>query len=496
MATSIISRGSETLDIWPRRPAPKIEIDLVGQKPGLVNSYTTGDRVEGVANITVDHETRFDEIEIILQGNSSTLVERVSCPGRTGAQHMFLKLRQPIEDSEYPTPRVFEAGRTYKFPFMFVVPDHLLPQVCTHPKKNNQIHRAHTMLPPTLGDAMLSANGKTLLDDMSPSMSQIAYIVRVGVMKRSSSDPHITKALANVAKKIRIIPTMEEEPPIDTSGHTYYRTRNEKTVKRGFLRGKQGQMVAEAVQPKPIRLLPLKCEPCETVSTVAKVQLRFEPVGDEQPPRLGSMTSKMKSSTFYGCNPWEDFPSQSNGVPFSQVGQGLFNESITLSTMCVESAQWEKHSLSDIERRDSVNSTVSDIPTSPSASFSGDTYYTASLVIPVSLPNSKVFVPTFHSCLMSRVYSLDLNLTYHTPGANVLTPSINLRLPVQIITQQKGIDSVKASLGVVVTQEEVDEFFRPHLNPIVSRTVIDVAAPPEYSETIARPNLRTVQATQ
>ncbi|KAJ5730408.1 uncharacterized protein N7483_004916 [Penicillium malachiteum] len=477
MATSIISRGSDTLDIWPRRPAPKVDIDLVGQKPGLVNSYTSGDRVEGVANITVDHETRFDEIEIILQGNSSTLVERVSCPGRTGAQHMFLKLRQPIEDSEYPTPRVLEAGRTYKFPFMFVVPDHLLPQVCTHPKKNNQIHRAHTMLPPTLGDPMISANGKTLLDDMAPSMSQIAYIIRVGVMKKSSSDSNTVKALANVAKKIRIIPTMEEEPPIDTVGHTYYRTRNEKTVKRGFLRGKQGQMVAEAAQPKPIRLFPLTCGPCDTVSTVAKVQLRFEPMGDEQPPRLGSMTSKLKSSTFYGCNPWEDFPSQSNGVPFSQVGQGLFNESSTLSTMCVAAAQWEKQSVSDVERRDSVNSTVSNI-SSPSASFSGDTYYTASLLIPVSLPNSKVFVPTFHSCLMSRVYSLDLNLTYHTPGAN-------------------GVDSVKSSLGIVVTQDEVDEFFRPRLNSVVTQAVIDVAAPPEYSETIASPNLRSVvQATQ
>ncbi|KAJ6014842.1 hypothetical protein N7540_009433 [Penicillium herquei] len=495
MATSIISRGSDTLDIWPRRTAPKVDIDLAGQKPGMVNSYTNGDRVEGVANITVDHETRFDEIEINLQGNSSTLVERVSCPGRTGAQHMFLKLRQPIEDAEYPTPRVLEAGRTYKFPFMFVIPDHLLPQVCTHPKKNNQIHRAHTMLPPTLGDPMIIAEGKTLLDDMAPNMSKNAYTIRVGVMKKSSSDPHTVKALAHVAKKIRIIPTMEEEAPIDTAGHTYYRTRHEKTVKRGFLRGKQGQMVAEAAQPKPIRLLPLTSLPCDAVSTVAKVHLRFEPVGDEQPPRLGSMTSKLKTSTFYGCNPWEDFPSQSNGVPFSQVGQGLFNESSTLSTMCVAAAQWEKQSVSDAERRDSVNSTVSNI-SSPSAAFSGDTYYTTSLLVPVSLPKSKVFVPTFHSCLMSRVYSLDLNLTYHTPGANVLTPSINLRLPVQIITTPKGVDSVKSSLGVVVTQEEVDEFFRPRLNPVVAEAVIDVAAPPEYSETIARSHLRSFEATQ
>lgn len=69
-ATSMISRGSETLDIFTRRSQPKIELNLVGQKPGLVNSYTTGDQIEGTAIITVNQETRFDEIEIVLQGTT------------------------------------------------------------------------------------------------------------------------------------------------------------------------------------------------------------------------------------------------------------------------------------------------------------------------------------------------------------------------------------------------------------------------------------------
>lgn len=77
-ASSIISRGSETLDVFTRRSQPKIELNLAGQKPGLVNSYTTGDHIEGTAMITVDQETRFDEVEIIFQGaklRSSSLVE-------------------------------------------------------------------------------------------------------------------------------------------------------------------------------------------------------------------------------------------------------------------------------------------------------------------------------------------------------------------------------------------------------------------------------------
>ncbi|KAJ5087324.1 hypothetical protein N7456_010940 [Penicillium angulare] len=501
MATSIISRGSDTLDVWARRSTPKIDITLDGQKPGLVNSYTTGDQIEGTAKITVDQETRFDEIEIILQGTSITSVERAACPGRTGSQQMFLKLRQPIEETEYPTPRILEPSHEYSFPFTFVVPDRLLPQVCTHTRMNNQVHSSHTLLPPTLGDPMLRTNAKTLLDDMAPDMSQISYLIRVAILKRSSTSHHL-KSLANVGKKVRIIPTVSEDPPINTSNHTYYCPRKEKTVKRGLLRGKQGHLVASASQPQPIRLHATTCEPQDTVSTVAKVQLRFDPVGNEQPPRLGSMSSKIKASTFYSSNPWEDFPSQSSSIPLSHVGQGLFNESVNLSNMCVASAQWEKHTSTNtnssvIERRDSLISSCSDDSTGPSSSFTGDTYYTASLVIPVTLPNSKTFVPTFHSCLMSRTYSLDLSLSYHTPGTNILTPTITLRLPVQIITEPKYAESIKSSLGVVVTQEELDEFFSPRsISPAVANATIDIAAPPGYLETISQFNMGGVRTAQ
>lgn len=73
---SSISIGSETLDVFTRRSQPKVDIELNGQKPGFVNSYTTGDQIEGTAIISVDHDTRFDEVEIVLQGTSSC---RMSC---------------------------------------------------------------------------------------------------------------------------------------------------------------------------------------------------------------------------------------------------------------------------------------------------------------------------------------------------------------------------------------------------------------------------------
>lgn len=420
-------------------------------------------------------------------GTASTTIDRAACPGRTGSQQMFLKLRQPIDETEYPTPRVLEAGSSYVFPFMFVVPDRLLPQVCTHTKKNPHILQSHTTLPPTLGDPMLAGNGKSLLDDMAPQTTQISYIIRTAVLQRSSTDHGHLRALANIAKKVRIIPTIEEEPPMDITGQSYYCTRKEKSVKRGFLRSKLGRLVVSSSQPNPIKLLSPGCQPRDTVSTAATVQLRFDPVGDELPPRLGSFSSKLRTSTFYSANPWENFPSQSDTLAFSQGGRGVFTESVSLSTMCVASAKWAKHSIdNDTERRDSLTSTSSSSSIEPSFS-SGATYYTTSLIVPITLPKSKTFVPTFHSCLISRTYSLELSLSYHTPGANLLTPSISLRLPLQITTQLDYADQLKAAMGMIVTQEELDRFFRPRtITPPATGPAVDVSAPPEYTETVVQ----------
>lgn len=163
-------------------------------------------------------------------------------------------------------------------------------------------------------------------------------------------------------------------------------------------------------------------------------------------------------------------------------GRGLYQDSVPLSTLCVASAQWTKNS-SDTVRRDSLQSTSSvESITGPSASFSGETYYTASLVVPLSLPTCKAFLPTFHSCLVSRVYILELCVSYHTPNMNILTPTISLKLPVQLTSGQAVSLSRRASAEI--TQEEVDaEFFSPRgVGPLPADTAI---APPSYSDLVS-----------
>jgi len=82
--------------------------------------YTTFDAISGRVNITAPHNARFDEIRITLEGQTKTYVENLSphsTKSKTTAVHNFLKLVMPVRESDYPQPRIAEAGRTYTFPF-------------------------------------------------------------------------------------------------------------------------------------------------------------------------------------------------------------------------------------------------------------------------------------------------------------------------------------------------------------------------------------------
>ncbi|KAL1877823.1 hypothetical protein Plec18167_004792 [Paecilomyces lecythidis] len=470
-ASSFIARSTSTFESLTKRSRPKIEIDLVDQRDGFVASYTTGDKIEGEVTIIADHDTQFDDIDITFEGLSTTSVERsssmVGAGGKSNAYQTFLKLRQPINRTEYPHPRVFEAGQTFKFTFTFVVPDRLLPQVCEHSKNNLHLRHAHTQLPPSLGDPMLAGDGVSLLDDMAPIMSRISYVIKVSISRNPSVEGGRPTNLASVAKKVRIIPVVDEQPPLsiaDDCGD--YCLRKEKDIKRGLLRGKYGRLVIEASQPKPLQgdYTSSNGSSCPA-STVATLHLRFDPVADELPPRLGTLWAKIKASTFYSVIPWDSFPSKSANTYWTNI-RGVYTETVPLSSRCIALVQWEKHHANGndaISRRTSLQSASSTetLTSGPSASYSGKTFYTASILVPITLPKSKSFVPTFHSCLISRTYALDLSVSYHTPNTNVLTPSSSLRVPIQLTCGRPDRPTSYDDAEAEAETEEEEDFFRP-----------------------------------
>lgn len=468
-------------------------------------------------------------------GTAKTTVERASIPGETGAFQTFLKMRQPIDAQCHPPAKTLAAGRTYKYPFTFVVPEQLLPQACRHAKKHGHVERAHAMLPPTLGDVVTGSNspsstsrytaketsgGKVTRqaskvtrkdtgrkktsggvaqeqqqqqqqqhqrqwqhqDDLAPTMCRISYCVRATLTRKVEGTTVTThgttatkrkKTIGSMFRKVRIVPSMEEEPPlsIPDNGVTpdmQYCMRKEKDVRRGWTRSKRGKLVVTAAQPKPIEVHAHSDRQQEdVVSSVATLQLRFDPADDnrnEPPPALSTVNTKLTASTYFSAHPWMDFPSPLRAASGVQLGRGFYTGYVPLSTRCVASAPWTKHygtGSRSANHRDSLYSMSSG---SGSESSPSKPFYTASVVIPITVPKNKSLVPTFHSCLISRVYGLDLSVSYNTGSSSksFLGHTASLRVPIQVTSPGRGTalkyeELPSPALTDVETDAETDE---------------------------------------
>ncbi|KAH9880835.1 hypothetical protein IAQ61_001129 [Plenodomus lingam] len=481
---------------------PTIAIDLVDSHGPrrVIPSYSTMDAIQGIVTITAPHDIRFEDIDIAFVGTSQAFVDRVTTApmvsGRGDAQHRFLVLRQPIADSDFPSPRIFERDRAYKFPFTFIIPSQLLPRACSHKVVSDHVHDVHCLLPPSLGDPDLAGFGGSLLDDLAPEMSKIVYAVKVRIAHTRGSEGLMV--LAEKMKKIRVKPALAEQPPLNIDNSLEYRPREEKIIRKGIFKGRLGTLTAKTAQPRPLFIPGARTTDNEPISTMSKIVIRFDPSEDNHgPPKLSSLATKIKVSTFYASAARQSFPSQL-ALGFD-LSQGLYAESILLSDLCIASVQWEEHGpnsdpiTEDFIRRDSgisdcslVSNAERCFPTGilpPSKDYQQGRFYTTEILVPVTLPMNKSFVPTFHSCLISRTYTLGLKLS-------VNGSTISLKVPVQICAQgsKTGIENARARSIEEAAHRESTDIFLPQ-RMVSTRvdaqgsSVVDARdeLPPEYA---------------
>jgi len=241
------------------------------------------------------------------------------------------------------------------------------------------------------------------------------------------------------------------------------------------LKGKLGRVAMEASQPRAFRLpAALVGSDMPSVSTMVKLVLRFDPAEESSPPpRLGSVSSKLKIATHYAASPRNNFPSRASLA--IDMTQGYISEFASLSSICIASVDWRKHESweSPESRRDSAVSTASTMRTvrsmseasimsntvstslipEPTTAYKGKSFYSATVLVPLSLPTNKHFVPSFHTCLISRVYGVHLNLSCN---GQALGPSFTLKLPVQISSEGSVTGEARRRQSMFAEQATLD----------------------------------------
>ncbi|KAB8304268.1 hypothetical protein EYC80_003684 [Monilinia laxa] len=394
----------------------------------------------------------------------------------------------PIPETAYPQPRIAAAGKTYIFPFNFVIPEQLLPTACTHPSDADHVHTAHVQLPSSMGDRELS-----ILDDLAPEMSKIQYSINAKVVKYTEF-PKKSTSLVGGSKKLQIIPMVAEAPPMSISEDDKgdYLLSKTKSLRKGMFSGKLGKITVLADQTAAIVLPPPGSSSVAT--TMATVKLQFEPRDiNSQPPRLGGLVTKIKALSFYATKPSKSLSSRSSIAKTFEPARQVYQASIPLSSRCVEQVSWVKHlPHPDLSRRAStISSSSSEYSDNSQMSLKTPDrlYYTAEILVPVSLPSSKIWIPTFHSCIVSRIYSLDLTLSIHTPGAGVPASSVKICLPLQIAARGNRTAPVSLTAEEAAAElADANEYLRPRVIEIPREDLVENSFL-RSSFTVPRPEL-------
>lgn len=347
------------------------------------------------------------------------------------ATHDFLTQESPIKGDLLPSPRIFHSDRTYRIPFTFVIPSRLLPHACQD-RVIEQAHALHLQLPPSMNDSCTS-NNSTGLDKFTPKMAKISYSVKARVVRREKE--HGITIIAETERCVHVRPEGEEHPPVFVGPDDMdYRLSQAKIIRKALIGGALGRLAIETYQPPPVLGGIRRHDGDYPTTSSATIRVRFDPMRTGiQPPRLESLRVALKATTFFSAKPWKHIPSLEQ-APLN-FNPRYFSKGLALGSQTLGHIKWEKQVIgNDSSGASSSQCSLEDLDPSyvhlttevPPMHHCDGISYTTELSVPIQIP-TKALVPTFHSCLISRVYTLELTLMTNT------STSLSLKVPLQII---------------------------------------------------------------
>ncbi|KAL4927776.1 uncharacterized protein BDV17DRAFT_117420 [Aspergillus undulatus] len=377
-----------------------------------VPSVLTGEKISGTVAITATQsDLSFGNVHIWFQGEESTDIPS-SKPDK--ATHQFLKIVQPVDYDALFSPKVFKRGKRYEVPFVFSVPDYLLPASCRH--SDPLVRAAHLHLPPSCGDATIAGFGGKLRDDSAPDACKVVYSINVKI-ERPDILSGIQYTMLERRLKVRIKPAVGEVPLPDL--HTGSRLADEDCLyQQQSVKTATGAGSLAMTLEQPERFWHPLRDPISLISKAIRIVLVYTGAG-ATPPELKSLRAQIIVTTIYTTSLDSETHPPPKKRDFFNRPVNFRDAELALSIPSIPRVRW------------TLDETGS---------------YTATLLVPVTLPKDKSFVPTFHSCLISRVYSLAFQIS--VKGA---AEPWKLRAPMQIAAERDPslLPSYNASVGVI-----------------------------------------------
>lgn len=415
------------------RPAAPLtlNIEVDGQR-----TFTTRERITGRLTIKTLTDSPFDKLEIKLHGVSRTYGRRV-VPRAPNARtvtttHRFLDLAQPDLGLYFPDDKIFKSGHEYSFPFEFAIPDRMLPATCRHVVQYPWIHEHHTSMPPSLGDRQPGE-----ATDYAPRKVSVKYRIVARVYKAEGFvGQGKLEMLACCSKRIRFLPS-DAVPKLAPEASTRI------DHVRGFMPLKKlwakrlGNLGVASTQASTFLVRKVHSGMWHSqLSGQIKLQLMFVPAFDgAEPPRQIELSGIFRTETTSAVSPLIQLPSTD---PWLGPELDRYTApSVILSSRAVGDIGWKKVPLEGDESEEKCPAYEAPPPRRSPKCSSSVSHYSAEMVASLSATVGCLLVPTFHSCLISRTYSVDLRLS-----AQILTfgSSSTVRTKVPVLVAYEHTD--------------------------------------------------------
>ncbi|KAH6886433.1 arrestin [Thelonectria olida] len=373
------------IDLLQQSRKRELQIDIDHHYASKV--YTTGSPITGTATFTPRKDTPFETLRISLAGLARVRRDDLDYPKI--ATHWFLRTDMSDAELVYPGSKVFRARESYTIPFHFIVPDRLTTNACNHKVDVGYVRSHHLCLPPSMGTWSK--------DDMSVASARVEYGIQVDIVTPSSKKGQ-NNTISN-KHIINVIPYAAEEPPLNIMPlNIQYNMQKDKKIRKSLISPVDGRLTAVASQPRAVNL---DADGQSASESTVHINLEFKAKGPGVcPPKIGTVSATLQAQTWSRQSPSLNFPNM------GLLRDAYTNYTTILSKVPVEGS-WE---------------------TEPEDKETGadSTSHSATVQVPFSLPMAKrLWIPTFHNCLISRTYRMEVAL-------EVGNTTLRFNVPVQI----------------------------------------------------------------
>lgn len=335
---------------------------------------------------------------------------RMVVPNRiSNATHQFLTLDHPDMHEYLPEDQQLIKGLAYDLPITFDLPELLLSDICRHSVSSIQVKHAHRHLPPSLGDDSLPTSNRCMIDN--PCIASIRYGIVAEIDVRYSGNLYLDTFTTRFP--LQVIPSA---PPLysDIGDFSTPRMpiRSCVSLKAGIVRSTQSSLAMEVNQPQGIYLTAERSG--DSREYFHKLELRLHYVAyqtaPQTPPDLGRMDIDINTSTHCDMKGQDNLPCNSGSVANGRTF--TYTKTSRISSRTLGQLNWVStfaHSSQSIRGEQARKSAV--------------------ILVPMEIPRALLEVPSFHSCLISRVYTMSVIVGVRNFG---LKKSLKLCIPLEV----------------------------------------------------------------